>query len=260
MITEEIPKDLINTRYFEDEFNMLLEEVHFKTSTNTISLSWEDKAHLEKRRETIEQNKIQIIKDLNRTFVNSAIFGKDSEGRKHLMNVLEVVALKYTGIGYVQGMNFVVAAFLYHWSPAVTLGLMSYLLENLQLWDVYAENLVGVHYHNQRLTKLLEKHLPNLDKHLKEYDVNLEIFSTQWIIDLFSHIIPLKDYWLFLDSFLKQKWDFFYRLVLTVLELMSPEILSLWDWSEILEGIKEGITKTNWKKAISLANYKFLKL
>lgn len=143
------------------------------------------------------------------------------------MNVLEVVALKYTGIGYVQGMNFVVAAFLYHCSPAVTLGLMSYLLEDLQLCDVYAENLVGVHYHNQRLIKLLEKHLPNLDKHLKEHDVNLEIFSTQWIIDLFSHIIPLKDYWLFLESFLRQKWDFFYRLVLTVLELMSPGILAL---------------------------------
>lgn len=49
------------------------------------------------------------------------------------MNVLEVVALKYTDIGYVQGMNYLVAALLYHSSPSVTLGLMTHLLEDVQL-------------------------------------------------------------------------------------------------------------------------------
>lgn len=203
---------------------------------------------MEKRRETIEQNKIQIIKDLDRTFINSKEFGKDTEGRKQLMNVLEVVALKYTGIGYVQGMNFLVAAFLYHCSPPVALGIMSHLLENLQLCDIYAENLIGVHYHNEQLSRLTEKHLPELYGHMKQYDINLEIFTTQWIIDLFSHIISLQDYRLFLDSFLEQKWNFFYRLVLTILDTISKEILSYSDWGDILEGIKEEVNTINWKK------------
>lgn len=122
---------------------------------------------LEERRTTIENNRVQIIKDLNRTFNKSSSFGESTKGREQLMEVLEVISFKYTGIGYVQGMNFVVAALLYHSTPPVTLGLMSYMLENFQLCDVYAENLVGVHYHNSKLTELTTKCLPKLSEHLK---------------------------------------------------------------------------------------------
>lgn len=89
--------------------------------------------HNEQRRKNIDQNKSQIIKDLNRTFTKSKEFGEGTEGRIQLMNVLEVLSLKYMGIGYVQGMNFIVAGILYHASPQVTLGLMSHLLEDYQL-------------------------------------------------------------------------------------------------------------------------------
>jgi hypothetical protein len=77
-------------------------------------VSYDEKAEIERRRETIETNKLQILKDLNRTFINTKAFGTDTEGRKQLMDVLEVVSLKYTAIGYVQGMNYVVAGILYH--------------------------------------------------------------------------------------------------------------------------------------------------
>jgi hypothetical protein len=260
-VAEEKPINLVDKEFFETQYKTLLNEVHLKTTpNNSFSVSYDEKAEIERRRETIETNKIQILKDLNRTFINTKAFGTDTEGRKQLMDVLEVVSLKYTAIGYVQGMNYVVAGILYHWSPAVALGIMSYLIETLQLWDVYAENLVGVHYHNRSLTNLVEKHLPDLYKHLCEHDVNLEIFFTQWIIDLFSHIISFEDYWLFLDNFMVHKWNFFYRLILIILNDWKPELLQLDDWSEILEDIKEGITKVNWKHWISQSNYKFLNL
>lgn len=260
-IAEEKPLHLVDKEFFETQYRILLGEVHLKTTPNSsFSVSYEERADIERRRETIEKNKLQIIKDLDRTFINSKAFGTDSEGRKQLMDVLEVVSLKYTAIGYVQGMNFFVAGILYHSSPAVALGIMSHWIENLQLWDVYAENLVGVHYHNERLTSLVEKHLPDLFSHLQMHDVNLEIFFTQWIIDLFSHIISFEDYWLFLDNFLIHKWNFFYRLILIILSEMKPEILQMDDWSEILEDVKDRITKVNWKHWISQTNYKFLNL
>ena len=310
----------------------------------------------------IEENRTQIIKDINRTFNKSSTFGEGTEGQTQLKNVLEVIAFKYTGIGYVQGMNFLVAALLYHSSPYVTLGLMSHLLENLQFCDIsvrfnnieiiiqfwnnekghsnvhllyctlnshlpgsnllliisqfikfkainiiffkfsfistfitqaivlkspiieegiwmfiliisklnnylniiksdwYAENLVGVHYHNKKLWELTAQYLPELSLHLKNYDVNIEVFTTQWIIDLFSHIIPLNEYYLLFDSFFKYEWSFIYRLVLTVLSQISKDIIDLWDWSEILEGIKEAVPKINWKTTIYNANYNFAKI
>lgn len=127
----------------------------------------EEQKEIEERRYKIEQSKIQIIKDLDRMFHDSKSFAKNSDGRKQLMNTLEVISLKYTGIGYVQGMNFVVAAILYHSSPAIALGIMSYLMEELQLCDIYSENLVGVKQHSDVMKGLVKTHLPNLDSHLK---------------------------------------------------------------------------------------------
>ena len=192
---------LIN-KYYQEEYKTIYTELHSNATSMSFSNLNSSMIHsLEERKITIENNRVQIIKDLNRTFNKSSSFGEGSEGRKLLLDVLEIISFKYTGIGYVQGMNFVVASLLYHSTPSVTLGLMSYLLENFQLWDVYAENLVGVHYHNNKLTELTLMHLPKLSEHLTNYDVNIEIFTTQWIIDLFSHVIPLEEYWRFLEQF-----------------------------------------------------------
>lgn len=197
---ERMSKEQISPEYFEDEYRRLYDEVYWNhPSITNLHQSEEAIKHNEQRRKNIDQNKSQIIKDLNRTFTKSKEFGEGTEGRIQLMNVLEVLSLKYMGIGYVQGMNFIVAGILYHASPQVTLGLMSHLLEDYQLWDIFSENLVGVHYHNGVLVKLFEKHIPRLYEHFKEHEINLEIFTTQWVIDLFSHIIPLWDYKLFLD-------------------------------------------------------------
>ena len=81
----------------------------------------------------MEKTLVQIIKDLNRTHTKDSYFGEGQKGREYLLNVLEVVSFKYTGIGYVQVMNYLVAAFLYHASPSVTLGIMTFLMEECQL-------------------------------------------------------------------------------------------------------------------------------
>lgn len=168
LIAENNTRENINKRYYEDEYNKIYEELHLNTKLTNISIESKNMLDsLEERRTTIENNRIQIIKDLNRTFNKSSSFGEGTKGRDQLMDVLEVVSFKYTGIGYVQGMNFVVAALLYHSTPTVTLGLISYMFENFQLWDIYAENLVGVHYHNSKLTELTIKYLPKLSDHLK---------------------------------------------------------------------------------------------
>jgi len=261
-------KEFLAKDYFEAEYNLLLKEIYM-TIPGGITLPKEKAVDKhEKEAQEVEANKaqwanmhkIQILKDLNRSFVGSPIFGKGTKGRRNLMDVLEVIALKYTGIGYVQGMNFLVAGFLYHCSPAVTLGLVSHLFENLQLCDVFAEDLVGVHLHNERLVQLVEKHLPEFNQFMIDFDIRLEIYSTQWIITLFSQVIPLEEYYLFFDSFLRHGWDFFYRLVLTVLEKLASNIMVMEDWQEIIEGIKVEISQTKWKEAIRDANYKFNKL
>lgn len=57
--------------------------------------------------------------------------------------------------------------------------------------------------------------------------VSLEVFTTQWILDLFSHMIPHDVYSLFLDNFFKYGWIFFYSLVLNIFEQIFPKVTVL---------------------------------
>lgn len=104
-----------------------------------------------------EQHLIQIEKDIDRTMSKDSYFGEGKEGQEHLRTLLKIMALKYTDIGYVQGMNFLVVSLLYHCSPEITLFLMTILLEDHELCDVYREDVQGLHYHNNQIKYNIEK-------------------------------------------------------------------------------------------------------
>ena len=155
---------------------------------------------------------------MDRTFPKHFHFGKGQRGRDDLEIVLKVVALKYKGIlGYVQGMNFLVATLLYHSSPPVALTLITALLEQYELCNVFKDNLEGLHEHNEIVSKLIESQLGVLHAHFTVVGVSTEMFTTSWILDLFSHIIPLSEYGQFFDFFFGFSWRFFYKLVIQLL-------------------------------------------
>ena len=59
--------------------------------------------------------------------------------------MLEILVVKYAGLGYVQGMNFICATLLFHAEPEIALVMATYLYEDCELCDVYNEDLVGLH-------------------------------------------------------------------------------------------------------------------
>ena len=139
-----------------------------------------------------ESDRIQIDKDIDRTFNEHKYFGVDCKGRETLRDLLYVLTLKYQHIlGYVQGMNFLVAGFLYHSWPEVALVLATSLIENYQLCDVYWGNLEGLHDHNLVVDKIISEQKSRLYQHFIKCGVKCEMFTTSWILDLFAHLIPL---------------------------------------------------------------------
>jgi hypothetical protein len=54
-------------------------------------------------------------------------------------------------IGYVQGMNFIVGALLYHSSEDITFWLFVSLIEDYELRDIYQPRLPGLYKHSQLL-------------------------------------------------------------------------------------------------------------
>jgi hypothetical protein len=173
-----------------------------------------------------EQQLTQIEKDIDRTMSNDPYFGEGREGQENLRNLLKIMALKYTDIGYVQGMNFLVVALLYHCSPEITLFLTTILIEDHELCDIYREDVQGLHFHNNNIKIIIARKLPKLSAHFDEIGIDSQMFTTEWVLDLFSHIIPLNLYGQFLDNFYELSWKFLYQVVIDILKITQSEILS----------------------------------
>jgi hypothetical protein len=181
-----------------------------------------------------ESDIIQIEKDIDRTLTNHEYFGKGKKGQELLRTILKILSFKYGDVGYVQGMNFLVATFLYHCSPEITLFLITVLMEDYELYDIYREDVAGLHARNTRLKNLVELRLPNISAHFSEIGIEPQMFTTEWILDLFSHTIPLNYYGGFLDNFIfdgerdskrYRGWDYFYQVVITILKLLENELM-----------------------------------
>lgn len=58
-------------------------------------------------------------------------------------------------IGYVQGMNFIVAALLHHCSPEITFFLFTAMIEDYCLHEIYEMQLPGVYTHSRKIDSLI---------------------------------------------------------------------------------------------------------
>lgn len=87
-----------------------------------------------------EEDVQQIEKDVMRTYPEIDIYYPESPASRKLTSILNAVACRYPTMGYVQGMNFICASLIYHLKEEhLTFGLFAYLVEFLDLQEVYKE-------------------------------------------------------------------------------------------------------------------------
>lgn len=79
----------------------------------------------------------QISKDILRTYPNCSFYKEGHEGSKSLERILITFASYDPQMGYVQGMNYIAAFFLYHAEEYVAFWLIVVLFELFELRDVY---------------------------------------------------------------------------------------------------------------------------
>lgn len=78
----------------------------------------------------------QIKKDVRRTFSHHEALSSDL-ARQGIQNTLETLALRFPEIGYVQGINFIVATCYYHADQYYSYGIILTLFEMLDMRDIY---------------------------------------------------------------------------------------------------------------------------
>ena len=184
------------------------------------------------------ENSVQIDMDLGRTYPDEPYFYETGAGREALRRVLMAISKYDPKLGYVQGMNFITAALLWHASEVDSFWLLVHLLEEYDMRDNYMPRLPGLSKHCQIVNLLLIERLPRLHLLFCEHRITCELFITDWCFTMFGSLAPVQDMGVFLSGFFAEGWGFFYKVVLVILSRLEARLLSSTDVSEILVALR----------------------
>ncbi|MCJ1309084.1 GTPase-activating protein [Agyrium rufum] len=109
-----------------------------------------------------------------------------------LFGVCKAYALFDEGVGYAQGMNFIVMPLLFNMPEEEAFCLLVRLMNQYHLRDMFTMEMPGLHLHLYQFERLLEDHEPALCYHLKKRGVDPSLYATQWFLTLFAYRFPLQ--------------------------------------------------------------------
>lgn len=126
-------------------------------------------------------------------------------------------------------MNFIMASIMFHCNEEVAFWVFVQLIQlNVDVRSVYEPpNMPGLQFHVQILEQIIKQELPNLDFYLTE-DLGLsthQIYLHDWVICLFTSIMPIGRNFDFLIEFIDQGWIYFYAVCIAILKCLEPWIL-----------------------------------
>ncbi|CAD8049439.1 unnamed protein product [Paramecium sonneborni] len=187
------------------------------------------KIEIADQQQWITKQRKQIERDLMRTFPNEPFF-QQKHGKEALQRLLYTIAIYDMGVGYVQGMNFLAGALLFHSEECVAFWNYVTLYERLQLRDIYLENLPGLSKHIQIVQLLCMSQQRKLYDMFLKNNVQFENFCIPWFLSMLAMVIPIRSYNSVMKPIIQSRWIFVYKLILSYLqncELIceGPELL-----------------------------------
>lgn len=173
-------------------------------------------------------NAKQIEKDLLRTLPNNICFWHvNSKGIDALRRVLRSVAYMYPDVGYCQGMGVIVASLLLFCPEETVFWIMATLIEDVFPANYYSRSLLGLQADERVARQLMGIHLPEVDKLLRENDVEMSLISVNWLLTAFASVFPMR--------LLLRTWDFLFinggvsifRIMISMLKIREDDLLEL---------------------------------
>ena len=176
----------------------------------------------------------QIHKDIKRTFSKEGYFNSKSEkGFKKLERLLVSIS-RYKKIGYVQGMNFIAASFLWHCEDEeIAYFIIIKIFEIIEAEKCYTSNLSGIIDHCKHFWSFLKRDDNTLVCNLEDKGILPEMILPEWFITLGSNIVPLQYHVFVFKGIIYNGWDYFYDLLKRVLKQLFP-IYANCEFSETL--------------------------
>ncbi len=167
-------------------------------------------------------------------------------GQNSLRRVLRAYSMYDAEVGYCQGMNYITAMFLTFISEEKSFWLLVTVMndEPYKLRDLFGEDMAGAHEVLFIAEKLLAQFLPKLSKHLEAESIHMSMFVTPWLLTAYTSTFPFDLVARVWDCFLIEGWKVLYRVMLSLLEFASKDILDL-QFEQILNYFRDFPAKVN---------------
>ncbi|KAJ9138614.1 RabGAP/TBC [Pleurostoma richardsiae] len=191
----------------------------------------EDAAMLQKLEKTIRR-------DLG-TRTSFSKFAAAQGLQEGLFGVCKAYALFDEGVGYAQGMNFLVMPILFNMPEEEAFCLLVRLMNQYHLRDLFIQDMPGLHMHLYQFERLLEDFEPALYCHLHRKGISPHLYATQWFLTLFAYRFPLQLVLRIYDLILSEGLSAILKFGIVLMQKNASTLLGMSDMAQLTTFLKD---------------------
>ncbi|KAJ4326031.1 hypothetical protein N0V84_003251 [Fusarium piperis] len=158
-----------------------------------------------------------------------------------LFGVCKAYALFDEGVGYAQGMNFLIMPLLFNMPEQEAFCLLVRLMNHYKLRDLFIQDMPGLHMHLYQFERLLEDFEPALYCHLHRKGISSHLYATQWFLTLFAYRFPLQLVLRIYDLILSEGLSAILRFGIVLMQKNATTLLGLSDMQQLTTYLKDKV-------------------
>ncbi|KAI1173039.1 RabGAP/TBC [Nemania sp. FL0916] len=156
-----------------------------------------------------------------------------------LFGVCKAYALFDEGVGYAQGMNFLIMPLLFNMPEEEAFCLLVRLMNQYKLRDLFVQDMPGLHMHLYQFERILEDLEPALYCHLHRRGISPHLYATQWFLTLFAYRFPLQLVLRIYDLILSEGLSAILRFGIVLMQKNAATLLGMSDMSQLTTFLKD---------------------
>ncbi|RYP40804.1 hypothetical protein DL767_001450 [Monosporascus sp. MG133] len=158
-----------------------------------------------------------------------------------LFGVCKAYALFDEGVGYAQGMNFLVMPLLFNMPEEEAFCILVRLMNHYKLRDLFIQDMPGLHLRLYQFERLLEDLEPALYCHLRRRGISSHLYATQWFLTLFAYRFPLQLVLRIYDLIFSEGLEAILRFGVVLMQKNASTLLGMSDMAELTGFLKEKV-------------------
>ncbi|TVY25143.1 GTPase-activating protein [Lachnellula hyalina] len=166
-------------------------------------------------------------------------FAASAGMQEGLFGVCKAYALFDEGVGYAQGMNFLVMPLLFNMPEEEAFCLLVRMMNQYHLRDLFINDMPGLHMHLYQFERLLEDFEPALYCHLHRRQVTPHLYATQWFLTLFAYRFPLQLVLRIYDLILSEGLEAILKFGIVLMQKNAATLLGMNDMGALTTFLKD---------------------